>query len=234
MAVAETLVSLLLTFLILALGAALVVAVARNAGALARTTDEVFAERMVWRLLRAELGQGVSGRDWSVDDAGEIALRAFRGVAVACGPARGSQVEVLVAGVRVPAPEKDSVLVLGPDGAWTAADLTGVWSAEGGCGAPPLHGWRRERWTVAPPPSGVPVLRFFERGSYHLEDTVFRYRVGEGGRQPVTPPVFRDRAAGFRVSGDGVVVDFGLADGDSVGARRNGWERRIRGQEGGG
>lgn len=155
------------------------------------------------------------GRDIRAIAADSFAFRAFRGSGLTCGTLDGA-VLVRYRGTRLPEAEKDSVLVLAVGGEWAAAlvssrpapgacpEFPRVSSVEA---ANPSVVYA---WTLAVPASatpedetgtggsstsasnelfertvGIPVL-LFESGSYHISDGAFRYRRGDGGRQPLT------------------------------------------------
>jgi hypothetical protein len=113
-----------------------------------------------------------------------LALRAVRGVALACAAA-GADLLVRYRGLRLPEPDKDSVLVLGADGGERAVALEADRAAATAC--PSLPGEAVRAWTVSAAIVGAgDALLLFERGSYHLADGALRYRRGAGGRQPLT------------------------------------------------
>lgn len=150
------------------------------------------AQRVLRSVLRAELGTGVPGVDWTADAPDSIRLRAFRATGIPCGRAADSTVVLRLRGIRVPDPSKDSVLVMTGEGKWEVADLVGREPAA--CdsidAAALLSGSTRiERWTLRPMPHVPVLLRAFESGSYHLADDALRYRRGAGGRQPLTEAV---------------------------------------------
>jgi hypothetical protein len=139
---------------------------------------------LAW-LMGQETGVGLPGVDWNA--AGDsLPLRAFRGFAL---PERGSwvgqRVRVCFKGYRSPAPEKDSVLLLDANGAWTALDLTARAHLSSGCNG--MAEWEEEEWVFSEARPGAIFGRLYESGSYHLSDEALRYRRGRGGRQPVTP-----------------------------------------------
>jgi hypothetical protein len=159
--------------------------------------------RTVGWLLAREVSGGRWG--WEVREVGadSVVLRAFRGVATVLGNGGGEErLRVCYGGVRRPAPEKDSVLLMGPDGGWRAFDLEDRVSGGGSC-----TGVRRgevEIWTLGRTPDlpdGSVLGRVFESGTYHLVEGAFRYRRGGGGRQPLTPE--RIHAGAFRRTGGG-------------------------------
>ena len=71
------------------------------------------------------------GRDWVVDSAGALDLRAFRGFGRVCPGLGGGGLTVAFRGERLPEPIRDSALVLREDGEWTSAPLVSVASTSG-------------------------------------------------------------------------------------------------------
>lgn len=179
--------------------------------------------RTVWVVLDQELRDGRFGRDWTLDEAGVLHLRAFRGLGRVCGAADGRWV-VAYRGWRLPDVERDSLLVLGSDARWRASSLESVHSqpSADGCGADGRDATLRMGWsdteTVAPI-----VIRVFERGSYHLADRAFRYRSGRGGRQPLTVERVAE-SSHFGVVGGALQVTLDVAaTGDRPGPGRLVW-----------
>ena len=164
--------------------------------------------RTVWAVLDEELTPTRHGRDWTLDADGVLHLRAFRGFGRVCPNAEGAGLIVAFRGERLPELNRDSVLVLRADGEWVAAPLASVGpaSAVSGCAVEPTESALR---VVGPPEGGEPtpvLMRFFERGTYHLEDGAFRYRRGGGGRQPLTAERVGSSSA-FSVVGEALKVD---------------------------
>jgi len=169
----------------------------------AETVDLVHT---VWAVLDEELRPGVPGRDWELHESGKwVSLRAFRGIARVCGPAAEDDTwAVAVRGRREAEVGRDSVLVLGRDGGWRAFALESV---ERGGACLPRIDEVAERWGWAQGSTAPPVLvRFFERGEYHLADGALRYRRGGGGRQPLTPERISDESGFEAISGGLEVV----------------------------
>jgi hypothetical protein len=162
--------------------------------------DAVLSARVVRSVLRRELAHGVSGRDWwPTPDS--LSLRAFRGVGVVCGPVPDTATVLPVAwsGERLPEPAKDSVELVGTDGSVLHVDLLGVvtWSEPCPRASP---GETPMGWITTLPGLENPVAaRVYERGSYHLTEAAFRYRLGAGGRQPLTPEVWDDGRTEWRL-----------------------------------
>ena len=137
-----------------------------------RTASSVLAGE-ARRMTAADVG------GWSSDS---LAMRAFRGSGVPCGTTPGG-VLVRYKGDRLPDPAKDSVLVV------RAAAETGLLllddaPAAGECAALADEIVLRLETTASVPQAAV--LLVFESGSYHLRTGALRYRIGAGGRQPLT------------------------------------------------
>lgn len=154
----------------------------------ARLLDQV-------RLSRHVLVREVrSGPDPTFVD-GAMFLRAFRGVGLGC---RGGGVEwvVAVSGDRALAPDKDSVLILRPDGAWAPARV--VRRSDAGVDPCPLmDGFETERWVLEAPVDSLWVLRYFESTGYRFSDEALRMRTGTRW-QPLTDLTFIDGESGIR------------------------------------
>jgi hypothetical protein len=187
----EALVSLLLLALLLQGGwwvLARFRAATREAAARAEGLETV--RTLAW-ILTEELAAEDEGWAWWVAGGDSVVLRSFRGLGLVQPSAPGTaDLHVCYRGVRNPEPDKDSVLLLGADGAWRGHGLAERRTLPVPCvGAAPamLPGSRAEIWRLSPPPRGGVVARVFERGSYHLSDHALRYRRGFGGRQPLTP-----------------------------------------------
>jgi hypothetical protein len=205
----EALCVLALIALTLQIGWTLTAGVGRTAAALADGAESLAASRATAWILQSELDGVRAPSDVSVPAGDSISVRAFRGVAIAC--ADGSAADVLVrwTGVRAPDPHKDSVLVLDSGGGWSTSALRARSPAPGSC--PAGSAGVEERWTLAPEVDGVRLLRFFERGSYHLVDDAFRYRIGAGGRQPLTPDAIDPAASGIEQAGvDRLILSLAL------------------------
>ncbi|NNM05832.1 MAG: hypothetical protein HKO65_12150 [Gemmatimonadetes bacterium] len=155
---------------------------------LAHRADGLETVRTLAWILGEEVSEGRPGSDWEVVETDSLSLRAFRGMGLIESGARvGRTVTVCFRGFRSPAPEKDSLLMLGGDGRWTAVDLEHRTRIGSDCSG--AAGWWREEWTVSRASPDAVLARLFERGSYHLTDGALRYRRGLGGRQPLTAEV---------------------------------------------
>ncbi len=188
---AEAVVSAALLLLLVQAGwwmIAVQASVAVRASEVARVLDET---RLVRHVLVAETGVGKQGEDWALVD-GELRLRAFRGVAVAC---RGQPTQgwgVAWSGHRDPSSRKDSVLVLSGDGLWQAARLARAGSRKQ-LDCPEMRGFERQAWVLDPAPQSPAVGLLFERGGYRFSEGAFRYqgdrlpgRARRPGAQPLT------------------------------------------------
>lgn len=193
--VIEALVALLLGFLVGVLGLSTLARQRALQLDLARRGEALAAVRTTRHVLTRELG-ATDGSAFVGDDS--LALRAFRGLALLC-PGHGTTGAILVHvdGGRAPDPDKDSVVVLGTDGASRVLKLMGRDGAAGSsCAADPAV--PVERWWLSGPVSNDAVMaRYFERGSYHLSGGALRYRRGRAGRQPLTPQVLETPPSAF-------------------------------------
>jgi hypothetical protein len=153
--------------------------------------DAMLSARVVRSVLRGELAHAVPGRDWwATPDS--LSLRAFRGVGIVCAPVPDSASVVLVgwSGERLPEPAKDSLEVVGVDGSVGHVDLLGASPSADACPRGDPGEAVLALTTAGSRPSGPVAVRAYERGSYHLTNGAFRYRLGAGGRQPLTPEVW--------------------------------------------
>jgi hypothetical protein len=198
----EVLVCLLLMVLIVQLSWSVLVGARRAADRLTQRSEGLDAERIGWNVLSRELGAGVPARDWTVESTRVLPLRAFRGLADVCvALASPDGAVVRYAGMRLPEPAKDSLLVLTERGEWRSLRLTSRAPSTAECPAWP--GVAVERWLWEPAEPGVVLARVFERGSYHLEDRAIRYRAVDGGRQPLSEERLESGSA-FLASAAGV------------------------------
>lgn len=202
--VLEALTALLLG---LVLGTLALAALARQrqvVAALGARTETLATERTVRVILRREArAQGVEA--WGVYQ-DSLALRAFRGFAVVC-PGRPGAAELIVSsrGTRQADAAKDSAVVFTDRGEVLVRAVAQTEAGMGACPGRETEAW--DRWTLSEPTAGQVILvRYFERGSYHLSGGAFRYRRGAAGRQPLTPEVLRTPESRFLQSGAGVSV----------------------------
>ncbi len=199
--IAETLWALLLLLITLGLAWEVTARAGRSAAAMAEAGESLAASRAAAWILQEEL-EGVRAPDDVSAPAGDsFSIRGFRGAAVVCGAPAAAQLLVRWSGVRAPDPTKDSVLVLRGDGSGAVRGLVARVAAARGCSDGPA-----ERWTLDAPEPAAALLRFFERGSYHLSDEALRYRIGRGGRQPLTPPALDPAGSGIVASGPGRIA----------------------------
>jgi len=218
----ELLLALLLGLTVMVAFVGVAVASLRATAALRSRAEAFELVRTVWVVLDEELRPGMLGRDWQLNGSGEaVSLRAFRGVARPCADAAaaegagGAVRTVAVRGRRAADPSRDSLLVLGDDGGWRAFALDRVDPASG-CDMDPGEVVQRWIWDQADAPTPV-LLRYFERGEYHLADGALRYRRGAAGRQPLTPERLAD-SSGFRPVPGGVEVELTFRGGGASAA----------------
>lgn len=190
----EVIVALLLGLFVVHLGLTTLARLSAARARLAARTDGLVAMRVARYVLRRELRHGLPGEDWWVDR-DSVYLRAYRGTATVCSRDSASvEITVSYAGDRLPAPSKDSVLLLDSEGSREVRALTSVVASTAGC--PPFTAGSEETWRLsgALPPGSV-IARLFERGSYHLSSSALRYRRAGAGRQPLTPEVWSPTTA---------------------------------------
>jgi hypothetical protein len=224
----------LLALLLTAVAVQAAWSVAAHQGRAARVTMDrvelMEVRRTVGWILQEELRASVRGVDWKLHGTDSVSLRAFRGTGMICPPGAGRELTVLgYGGMRIPNPEKDSVLVLQEDGRWVAVGLVGRTPSSAPCPAAPRL--TAERWTVSDSLNGAVLGRVFERGAYHLAGDAFRYSRGGGGRQPLTPLRLVTEESGFRPlpAGFGWLLTTQLPG--SAGTRSR-WEGRLWALEG--
>ena len=182
----EALVALLLLGLVIQAGWTVLATVRKGAEKAQVAAEALETARTVGWILDQDLGGRPLESAWWSDGADSVALRAFRGLALIRSRTEEGVMMVCYSGTRSPAPEKDSLLVLGERGVWFPLDLLrrepggkGCWGAGRG---------QEESWVVegGGEAGDWHLARLFERGSYHMADGAFRYRSGRGGRQPIT------------------------------------------------
>lgn len=208
--VVETLVALMLGWLVAYLALTTLARQRRLQTRLTQRAEALAAARVTRVVLGEEARVAAPMRDgWSASGA-SLGLRAFRGIGVPCTPVpTAEELYLRVRGVRHPDPDKDSVLVVDFTGSGPVrAILDRRAVADVDCGGPDAG--TLERWRLSGPvPSGALVLRYFERGSYHLSGGALRYLRGQAGRQPLTPEVLSDALSGFVADGSAPSVRLG-------------------------
>lgn len=165
-------------------------AFARAQGRLARAQESALRRAELVRTTRVVLAaelRYLARADLRTAGGDSVRVRAVRGVGRVC-EADGDRLRVDYRGDRLPQPAKDSVLlVLGA--AELAAAVTEV-EGGGACGGVGVR--------LLLPPGGdtLPLVGalalVFETGTYALGDGALRYRLGAGGRQPLTEAVLDD------------------------------------------
>ena len=237
----EALVALLLLLLVLQAGWGLTAGMARASFTLAERAESLAAARAAGWIVQEELEGARAGVDVSSPAGDSIALRAFRGTARVCGRVAARELAVRWNGLRAPNPAKDSVLVLVATGVWVRRALQARTKAAGVCGpgaepdvdpnvdpsVDPSGDSTEERWTLTDSVSGALLLRVFERGSYHLSDAALRYRIGLGGRQPLTPANFDPSRSGITRAGSDRLVLVVATRGSRRGGRGPAWRRTF-------
>ena len=217
----EAVVALALSALLMAVISGICVAQMRLARAAAQQAETAEAVRTVAAVMGGEARRMTAG-DVGAVGGDSIALRAFRGSAIVCG-AGGPAISVRYRGDRLPDPAKDSLLVL-LNGAESVVALFDAAPAAGACAAGP--GEQLFTFdTSAPVPNGS-VLLLFEHGSYHLRDRALRYRIGAGGRQPLTSESLQHPLTRF----DGVTPDairFTIDAGGRMSTHAAAFSRRV-------
>ena len=215
--VVEALVALLLGLFLVHLGLETVLRMDRFQERWERRHEALLSSRIARSVLRGELAR--SGGAWS--SAGDsLRLRASRGTGVVCdvGPA-ADELLVSFRGDRYGDPTKDSVELVTDQGDITVLALRSSAPAATPC-AVGVAGEEARVWRVegAVPPDVV-LARNFEVGSYHLAGSALRYRLGGGGRQPLTPQVWED--AGTRLASVDSALVLELAPRPGYGSSRS-------------
>lgn len=182
----EAIAVMMLTSILTAVMAGILITQMRLARLATEEAASAEAVRTTAAILSAEVRRATFAdvSAWSSDS---LALRGFRGTAIPCGTS-ASGTFVRYTGDRMPDPTKDSVLVISQSGE-TGAVLRGWNLAGGNCVAHPGETVLDIRTSGPIPPRSA--LLIFESGSYHLSSGALRYRIGGGGRQPLTITVLR-------------------------------------------
>ncbi|MDG2283469.1 MAG: hypothetical protein P8L45_10120 [Longimicrobiales bacterium] len=186
--VLEVFVAMLLgTLLVTLAGQALLHAVDVSRASIERD-DRVVADRIARLILRSELN-ALAPAEIRSTGGDSIRLRAVRGAGRVCAIGVDSSVVVDLQTHRAPDPAKDSLSLVGPLGGLLVLGLASITPAPGECGAAPEGRPVRLR-TEGSVEYPMVFLRVFETGAYHLARGALRYRIGGGGRQPLTPEVW--------------------------------------------
>lgn len=207
----ELLVVVLLTFLLAALAVQFVAHQRSMQETIAGHLRLASTVRTSGQVLRAEWGRLVPGRDLGPVSTESVSLRAFRGFALPCDEGDAEQLLVVVRGSRQPDPAKDSILVLDASGGWS---VLGLLRASRAAGETCVAEGEVQNWVAsASVPRDAVLLRYFERGSYHLTGAALRYRRGGGGRQPITGSDLATPPSGFVTSGGRLFAELVSAPG---------------------
>jgi len=198
MTLLEVMAALVITALLLSVLLGLLLAQVRLARTAAQRVLAADAVRTAAAVIDGEVQRAapVDVRAFSADS---LALRSFRGTAVACGHGAGHAI-VRYRGDRLPDEHKDSVLVIRGDGSVAAVALLSV-AASAACTARAVDEAVLQLRTI-PYLRAAAVMIVFESGSYYLTSRALRYRLGAEGRQPLTAEAFRDAATAFVSTGD--------------------------------
>lgn len=176
----------------------------RGMGALAADTD---ARRITASVLRAELQWIDPRRDVRSVAGDSIAVRLYRGGGGVCAVAPG-RLLVRYSGARLPAPDKDSVLVRAgaAEFVYALTSFDGDASCSGDpAGKPAL--WLR----LDTIPAAASHVLVFESGTYYVRDGALRYRIGRAGRQPITDERFASRTPAILLDGERATAAVPLA-----------------------
>jgi len=193
----ESLVALLLSAFVIQLSVRALTGARAAQNDLYTQAEWMATQRLARSTLGLDLAVGQRSTDWTSFPPDSVSLRAFRGNALVCPElTSGDTVYVAWSGMRLPNPTKDSLRILRSDGSWTDADLLRDHTSQKHCSLDASRTLRR--WVLAPGAStdSMTLIRLWERGSYHLVDTVFSYRsrprkssASRGSRQPLSPAV---------------------------------------------
>jgi len=190
---AETVVALVTTGVIVASAAGMFVTVLR-AGAVVADGAEVLDALATTTLLMPAETRALAALDVRAAGSDSVALRAFRGMALVC--ARGPAGPIVrYAGLRDPDPAKDSLLIATAEPERTAS-LISVAPQVNAC----VTAAGESLFELVLVPDSLrsgDVLLVFESGAYHLSTGAFRYRPAGGSRQPLTAEVFRTDSSAF-------------------------------------
>jgi hypothetical protein len=204
----EALAVMTLSSMVMAVIAGICAAQLRLARAAADRAAATDAVRTATSILLGE-ARRITPEDIRAHSDDSLALRAFRGAGLPCGTTAGGTL-VRHTGDRLPDPAKDSVLILGSEGE-VAVQLFDSDRAAGMC--PALPGETVLEWrTAGGPVQPGSVLLVFESGAYHLSGRALRYRIGAGGRQPLTEEALRHpytRFTGFGAASIGFRIQVG-------------------------
>ncbi|CAN5816112.1 hypothetical protein BH23GEM9_BH23GEM9_15300 [soil metagenome] len=207
MSLAELLAALALTSLLGTLLTGLLIAqlrVARNVADRALAADAIRTVRVV---LEGE-GRRILREDVRALEPESLSIRAFRGAAVPCADSAG-RVQVRYRGDRMPDLRKDSVLVIAAlSGRSLQLIDSRVVVPVASCVTRPgevVLGWQLE--SAAP---DAAVLLLFESGSYYMSSRALRYRIGSGGRQPLTAELFSNPYSQFAASSASPSIEVNL------------------------
>jgi len=190
---AELIVTLTATTLIVAVLVGVLVAQLRLGNAIALRSGGNDAMRSAVAVLTGEVRRGTL-TDVRALSADSLSLRAFRGTGIICA-AGAAGILVRYRGDRLPNADKDSALVVRGDSS-RVFRVVEAHSVSGGCSAEGEESIvAMQISSTAVPRDGVVLI--FESGSYYLTTRALRYRIGAEGRQPLTAEFFNDAVTQF-------------------------------------
>lgn len=189
----EAIAASLIASVITALMVSAIVTQIRAGAIIAHGAESDAALALATAVITSELRDALPS-DVPAAEADSLALRAFRATAIVCDTADG-RATVRWAGSRTPDPAKDSAVVLRAGAEWTVPIASANALASAPCPARVDERFFRIETGTGLQPGDV--LLAFERGTYHLSARALRWRIGQGGRQPLTPEIFDDARSGF-------------------------------------
>jgi prepilin-type N-terminal cleavage/methylation domain-containing protein len=202
----ELLMALSLAGLVSTAALALLHGQSRLAHSTSDSADAAETLRTATQVLSAETRWHTPALDVRAMMSDSLSLRAFRGSGVVCAvdPAYGGIVRYR--GLRDPDPSKDSVLIERGANTELNALVLGVVTTGAVCDSLPAI-----KLAVNQTLNIGDVIIVFESGNYYLSGGALRYRLGAGGRQPVTAAVLDDARSGFDTVPGAWSVQLGLA-----------------------
>lgn len=168
---AELVVAMPLTLLLAAMVVGGLVAQSRLARLVGDRASRAEADRIAATLLPDEL-RWAAEADLRGSGPDSVRARIFRGYGLPCPQ---DPTAVRWSGLRVPEPDKDSLLIVGT-GSEQAVDLQGA-QRHDRCGGYVLQAGTSTQSSL---------VLVFETGTYYLRDGALRFRAGAEGRQPLT------------------------------------------------
>lgn len=194
------LVELLTSLMLLGLVTAACAVILQSQARLVRHYGELSARSEALRsaraLLRHEL-RDVHPADVRAVGSDSVAARIFRGIGLVCARAQ-RLIALRYEGLRLPEPEKDSLLVVGEERvmAFRTSKASMTCATQG------------DEQIVVIEADGLKlgaVILWFESGAYHLAGNALRYRRGGEGRQPLTDELIDHRRSSLSQGPPGLI-----------------------------